>query len=214
MRSRHAFTLIELLVVIGIIALLISILLPVIGRVQEVGRRTACAAQLKDIGNMFNMYLNDHQQRVPRVNPVPSVVPKIVDAPAIYEVLFEYHKTNPAKVFQCPADRIINEASTIVGDVDTYFGRDGTSYLYNVFFNAFAYDEQTGINKRWQDAISDASRPRGPSGRQRTVGEIELLADIDPYHAKATRTNDDGTKSYPRTAKNHLFADFHVGHIE
>src|SRR3954465_14931845 len=59
------FTLVELLVVIGIIALLISILLPALNRAREEGKRTVCLSGLRSFGQLLNMYANDHKGMVP-----------------------------------------------------------------------------------------------------------------------------------------------------
>ncbi len=60
MGRRRGFTLIELLVVIAIIALLMSILMPALGRVRKQARTTACLANLKQWGLMFSLYCQDN----------------------------------------------------------------------------------------------------------------------------------------------------------
>ena len=62
---RHAFTLVELLVVIGIIALLISVLLPALNKARESAKRTQCLSNLRQIAVLLNMYANVNQQQVP-----------------------------------------------------------------------------------------------------------------------------------------------------
>jgi prepilin-type N-terminal cleavage/methylation domain-containing protein len=66
-----AFTLIELLVVISVIAILISITIPALGRARETSRRAKCLANLRSIGTGFQMYLNGAGKGIfPYVNPL------------------------------------------------------------------------------------------------------------------------------------------------
>jgi prepilin-type N-terminal cleavage/methylation domain-containing protein len=64
-RDRAGFTLVELLVVIGIIAVLVSILLPAIARARAAAINANCLSNLREMGNNFQMYANENRDRIP-----------------------------------------------------------------------------------------------------------------------------------------------------
>ena len=68
MRRAKAFTLVELLVVVAIIAVLVAIVVPSLGRARELARRAVCMAQQHQIGNGLTMYAHDFSHVMPPGN--------------------------------------------------------------------------------------------------------------------------------------------------
>lgn len=64
-RHRRGFTLIELLVVIGIIAILISFLLPALNASRERGREVVCQNHLRQLWRGWLLFASDHDNHLP-----------------------------------------------------------------------------------------------------------------------------------------------------
>lgn len=63
MKKRKGFTLVELLVVISIIALLVSILMPALGKAREQAKDAICLVNTRSIGQTLQLYVMDFDDK-------------------------------------------------------------------------------------------------------------------------------------------------------
>jgi prepilin-type N-terminal cleavage/methylation domain-containing protein len=64
-RRTCGFTLVELLVVIGVIAVLIAMLLPMLSKARRTAHRVSCLSNLRQVTMAFHLYASDNRQRFP-----------------------------------------------------------------------------------------------------------------------------------------------------
>ena len=60
MSKRRGFTLVELLVVVAILAVLVAILMPALGRARDLARKAVCGARMKQFGSAIGTYMGTY----------------------------------------------------------------------------------------------------------------------------------------------------------
>jgi prepilin-type N-terminal cleavage/methylation domain-containing protein/prepilin-type processing-associated H-X9-DG protein len=137
-QHRQGFTLIELLVVIAIIAILASILFPVFARARGKARDAACVSNLKQLGLMMVMYVDDYDG----VYPWQSNTDNIDDW--WYQRVMSYVKNK--QVFVCPNDTRTPDEMSNIGYIIDPAKRWPLSYGYNGLLYHYADADVTQYN--------------------------------------------------------------------
>jgi hypothetical protein len=114
---RRAFSIIEIFVSIAIVAILLSLLLPALGRARDAGYKTVCAQNLRQMAFAWHGYMTENKEMFPQYGAQPewyyggavfraSVAELAQDRP-INRYLARGESTEQpelAGLFQCPAD--------------------------------------------------------------------------------------------------------------
>jgi len=116
-----AFTLIELLVVVSIIALLVSILMPALGKARESAKKTMCLSNLKNAYVALEMYAINNNDIAMPVRVCVNDYPRLwVDLISLYidqdenSILYASAPQIPKNtLIVCPANIMMRTQSTI-----------------------------------------------------------------------------------------------------
>ena len=176
--DRGAFTLVELLVVIGIIALLISILLPSLNRAREQARQVACLSNLRQVGLAFVMYSNENKGKFPYHADLNGQYPEdwihwqTGARPVENSAVAPYIGKFVPDVFRCPGDDI-NIRPRVLTPIPYVY-----SYTFNLLFSS-----NPGMPQIVQGRIRNASE------KIILVEEDEISIDDGNFHPQLVRTN-------------------------
>jgi prepilin-type N-terminal cleavage/methylation domain-containing protein/prepilin-type processing-associated H-X9-DG protein len=227
-QSKAAFTLIELLVVIAIIAILAALLFPVFAQARDKARQVACFANLRQIGQALQMYLQDYDEHLPiacawgrGIGPpdvlakecaqdsVPPNTPKDTylgpeQTPPrfIQELLHPY--VGNADIWFCP-----NRGKDVHGENDpthATFGYVGTSYIWGWITDPTLSTDPNPFRNRKSVTISGLAIGAIPR-----PAEAPVLFDDPPYNpVKEPCTSTDRLQPAHAKGLNVLYADTHV----
>jgi len=228
-----AFTLIELLTVVAIISMLISILMPSLGRARDQSKGVHCLSRLKDLANAMAAYENENRDALPPCAwlPDPEHQPELEYGWAelmygyIWKQMDRLYDPEQAEQQSYPVQRNIPPDHW-----ETYFDCRASPYRarhsghYRVYLPGWAMGTYALDQARRYDIQNTVLNPRMSASRALIAPSMVLLGDaneqserIDTSYIDAGEANTAGSAGYNGNrfsdrhygGTNYLFQDYH-----
>jgi len=218
LRQPGAFTLVELLVVIGIIALLISILMPALSQAKERANRIKCASNLRQIGQGLLLYAGDNKGVYPRTptsggtgftcftgatatDPFGTGGPQANDVSAALFLLVRNADINP-EVFTCPSS---NQEKDTLGNKpanqrSNFSSEKNLSYS---FANPYVAEKAVGLGYKLNGNVAADLA----IAADRNDGDAVLTVASNSASSEQRKIN---SRNHEQDGENVLFNDGHV----
>ncbi len=204
----RGFTLIELLVVVSIIALLIAILMPALGRARQSARKVACMSNVRQMGIACQEYLSEYDGHLP---PSSCHITK----PEDYWIFILGHYTQSELLFRCPAEKVDN---FVDWDIPLSEQRDRrySSFCVNQLLDPVCY--RYGYKENRYNKVGNIKRPMDCIWIAEAPDKATFYL-ADHIHPESWEGALDNAKEYiawdRHLGRSHyLFVDGHVGDLE
>lgn len=219
-RSSSAFTLIELLVVVSIISLLVSILLPALGKARDQARKVMCSVNFHQVGIVQQAYAADFDQWVPRSTypdvrigqQITAIVPYLL-RPTTFEYLVGAYQTQP-QFWVCPSLKQGGGQIGFFRDVDfdrEQLPRHGQA-PYDYYIGIVHMVGLVNMTNCTPGTVAESAWRTSDAADKILATDLNILWDRDwrhMYTVIAHVTRGKGTVPLPSGA-NRLYADGHV----
>ncbi len=200
--ARRAFTLIELLVVVAIIALLIAILLPSLGKARQRAKDVQCKANLHGFSNAFAIYAAEFSGQLPNETTGSGlcfwdVGKKMTDEQLKVAGVNADNPSAVRKVYYCP----VNPIQYTAGASDPWsFGAQ--SRIVGYFF----------LNKRTNDSIDALVLPKFAKSTINARGSMDDMELVTDCVMKSRSAN--SYTNFPLGGSAQLGTNFSTSHLK